>query len=371
MAIPERPILRAAILQHLSDNKMHTQKEIIAYLASEKFRLSDNERNELMRDGKKKKFHNDVRWAMMDLKKADLIIEIKKQEATYRITQEGLQVSIDFPSILPTQFLMKYPKFSAWKNNNQINIVKRAIKKKKGEITFTKGIIVLLDVLGIKGKWSAEKTTKISDNWNTLVTTLKDAIKKEFQVEKLEPTFLTFSDTIMIIVKTEDFETVLMGLASSLRRPFVVSMMINLPLRGCITTGDFYHEETLVIGPAIDEAAEYFELPQWVGISASPSTNREIEKIIKNSSAIKDNFYQCDIPLKNSIEQNAWALNWAEKSNETIVKTSKSLNNNYADTHNIIDDQLKNAKSLDVALKWRNTLKFYECIIQNNSKLMK
>lgn len=170
----------------------------------------------------------------------------------------------------------------------------------------------------------------------------------------------------MIIVKTNDIDSVLPKLASSLRVPFVMSMATKNPIRGCITTGSFHLDKTFIVGPAIEEAANYYELPQWVGISASPSANREIDKINNyNPNKIKDNFFKCDIPLRESIEQNAWVLKWTEEDSDDLISRSGSKKK-YKDTLDFMNGQLENANSIDGALKWRNTIKFYELITSSS-----
>jgi len=362
--IPTSEELQLPIMKLLSDMKEHEIREVTTKMAIQ-FNVSKNELQQLTPIGRRPKFDVQVRWAVSQLRHAALLKNIKR--GIFKITTRGIDLLKTNPQKIDTKLLMSFPEFSEWFNKSQIDAVKKSIEKKlKKEITFTKGIIVLLDSVGTKGKWKTEsKLAEISESWNTLLTAFEDSVINALQGKNLAPTFLTFSDTIMIIVKTDNIETVLIELASSLRGPFVVSMMIGMPLRGCITTGLFHLDKALIIGPAINEAAEYYELPQWVGISASPSANREIEKIYNsNPDAVKDNFFKCDIPLKKSVEQNAWALKWTENSDKTILETSKSLKSNYNNTLDIINDQLAKVTPIDVALKWRNTSKFYELVMR-------
>jgi hypothetical protein len=36
-------------------------------------------------------------------------------------------------------------------------------------------------------------------------------------------------------------------------------------------------KEKMIIGPAIDEAAQYYKLPEWIGVSASPTAHRVLK----------------------------------------------------------------------------------------------
>ncbi|MGI0022954.1 MAG: winged helix-turn-helix domain-containing protein, partial [Nitrososphaeraceae archaeon] len=55
MPIPDRDTLRSAILNHLSDRKIHNYKETLQYL-SEQSRLTDDERKQMIPSGWKRTF---------------------------------------------------------------------------------------------------------------------------------------------------------------------------------------------------------------------------------------------------------------------------------------------------------------------------
>lgn len=263
---------------------------------------------------------------------------------------------------------MLSPHYRKWLD--EIDTAKKILQQKEERITPPKkGIIVLLDVLGMKGIWKREKPEKISKRWNNFTRKFEKQVKETLKDTKLKPAFHTFSDTIMIIVETTEIKTDLIRLTRSLYLPFIMSIIIDMPLRGCIAAGEFHHDKTLIVGPAIDEAAEYYQIPQWVGISASPGTNRLIEEIYdSDQNALKGIFFKCDIPLKKSIEQNAWALRWPDDSDKTIADISESLvRTKYMNTRHLINERIKKAEGLDASLKWRNTWKFYELVIQEGS----
>jgi len=362
MDIPDRQTLRLEILKYISDIKEHSPKKIREYLASEVFHLSDSERKLMIPSGGEALYDNRVRWAIMDLRKAGLLADVKPQSGVFKITKRGLKVLKQNPQIIDTKFLMRFSEFKDWLRPPAIMKIE---KKEKGkEIILRPGIIVLLDALGTKGIWKDPNVKKISKRWNKFIANFEYHVKKILKTKNLRlDDFQTFSDTIMIIVKTSETDKAIMALALSLRAPFIESMMTAMPLRGCITVGNFHYENKLIIGPAIDEAAEYFTQPQWIGISASPSTNRRIEEIKDSNPSVEDNFYKCNIPLKNSIEQNAWALKWADDSDEVILKESMKLTGKkYNNTRHVINDKLKKTFDISSALKWRNTLKFYELV---------
>ncbi len=44
--------------------------------------------------------------------------------------------------------------------------------------------------------------------------------------------------------------------------------------RGCLSAGKFYPSEPMIIGPTVYEAAEYYRLPEWSGVSTCPSISK-------------------------------------------------------------------------------------------------
>jgi len=363
MAIPNRDTLRLKILEYLSDSNAHTYKETLEAL-SQQFLLSEQERKQMIPSGLKPTFDTRVLWAISELRHAGFLENIEQQRGVFKITKSGLDVFGKKLSKIDTKFLIQSPYYKKWLD--EIDAAKKILQQKEEGITPpTKGIIVLLDVLGMKGIWKREKPKDVSKRWNNFIKKFERQVNETLKDTTLKPEFHAFSDTIMITVKTLEIKTDLIRLTRSLYLPFITSIIIGMPLRGCIAVGEFHRDSTLIIGQAIDEAAEYYQVPQWVGISASPTTNKLIEEIYdSDQNALKGIFFKCDIPLKKSIEQNAWALRWPDDSDKTISDISR---NKYKNTHHLVNERLKNAEGLDASLKWRNTWKFYELVIQEGS----
>jgi restriction system protein len=125
MAIPDYQSLMLPLLQQVSDNREYRYRDLIELLA-ERFKLSDNERNELLSSGQQSIFDNRVGWAKTYLKKAGLLDSPKR--AVIQITQRGLEVLKTKPDSINVKFLRQFPEF----------IVFQAAKREhKGEIEKT------------------------------------------------------------------------------------------------------------------------------------------------------------------------------------------------------------------------------------------
>lgn len=196
---------------------------------------------------------------------------------------------------------------------------------------------------------------KKMEQWNNFLGNFKNPVKSLIGPNT---TFSTLLDTIIITSRNNNYEKLLILAASVLIPYFIWSILIGMPLRGCITIGNFHQQKSLIIDQAIDEAAECYPLHQWIGISCSPTANHFVKQR-KNNPSFKTFFREYDIPLKNSIEQNAWVLNWVTDSNYIISQFSRDLTlKQYNDTLQLINENLKSASDIEVSLKWRNTLKF-------------
>ena len=71
MSIPDYQTIMLPLLQHLADKKENSSQETFEAL-SEVFRLSEQEKNELLPSGNQPIFMNRIAWAKTYLKKQDL-----------------------------------------------------------------------------------------------------------------------------------------------------------------------------------------------------------------------------------------------------------------------------------------------------------
>lgn len=166
----------------------------------------------------------------------------------------------------------------------------------------------MLDMLGTKSKWQEGKAkeflktmgelySEIDDYVNTLNTILletsKSEISTEFNGKKVDGVeyvqkilsnvkFVTstFSDTIIIAFYGDEpiDHAFFLGYVGTLLIPiFQAFFLSEIYLRGTISIGDFHvlekESKMLIVGPAINEAAECYELTEWIGISCAPSAS--------------------------------------------------------------------------------------------------
>ncbi len=101
------------LLRTVSDKQEHKYRDIIEALAVE-FKVTDNERKEMLASGTQAIFNNRVGWAKTYLKKAGLLDSPKR--ATFVITQIGLDTIKSNPERIDAKYLRQFPAFVDFRN---------------------------------------------------------------------------------------------------------------------------------------------------------------------------------------------------------------------------------------------------------------
>lgn len=224
------------------------------------------------------------------------------------------------------------------------------------------GVVALLDALGTKGVWKRENPEAVVKTWDNLMNTYHDVSQKRTEKEYgYKSNFFAFSDTIIITATGNDITKTLISLGVDLGIIFTHSILNKFFIRGCISVGEFFHGQRIVIGPAIDEASQYYMMPNWVGISTSPSAYRILYKQSPKQLlefGYGHVFIPHEIPTKLGLEK-SFAINlpWAYKTTANSFK--KELRLDGPDTLNeIFESELDRTNEIDVSFKIRNTLEF-------------
>lgn len=124
MAIPDYESIMVPLLEFANDQKEHHVREAYESLA-QIFKLSEEEKRELLPSGSDILFNNRVRWALIYLKKASLVES--KRRGVFKITQRGLDLLKSGLKKIDSKFLEQYPEFIEFKE----------ISKKEEEVLST------------------------------------------------------------------------------------------------------------------------------------------------------------------------------------------------------------------------------------------
>jgi restriction system protein len=112
MAIPDYQTIMLPLLRFIGDQKEHSLREAIDYLAEE-FNLSEEETKKLLPSGLQEVLDNRVGWARTYMKKAGLIISNRR--GYFQITDRGLDVLKANPQRIDVHFLLQFDEFREFK----------------------------------------------------------------------------------------------------------------------------------------------------------------------------------------------------------------------------------------------------------------
>lgn len=109
--IPDFQTIMLPLLEVLKDKKEHDTKNLITEI-SDKYNLTEDEREELLPSGKQKILSNRVAWAKIYLQKANLLESPRR--SIFKITNEGLKVLDSNLKRIDIKYLKSIPAFKKW-----------------------------------------------------------------------------------------------------------------------------------------------------------------------------------------------------------------------------------------------------------------
>ena len=112
MAIPDYQTVMLPLLKFAGDKQEHSLREAIDRLADE-FKLTDDERKELLPSGQQEVFNNRVGWARTYVKKAGLLETTRRGH--FQITERGLQVLSQKTPRVDVKFLERFEEFKQFR----------------------------------------------------------------------------------------------------------------------------------------------------------------------------------------------------------------------------------------------------------------
>ena len=116
MAIPDYQSIMLPLLELAGDNQVHRFRDAVDDLV-QRFKLTEEDRQELMPDGRRPRFKYNVAWSRTYMKKAGLLEDPQRGE--FRITARGRKVLADKPSRIDTKLLQNFKEFKEFIGKEQ------------------------------------------------------------------------------------------------------------------------------------------------------------------------------------------------------------------------------------------------------------
>jgi restriction system protein len=111
--IPDYQSIMLPLLEYVKDGKERTLPEAIEYIST-LFKLTEQEKHEMLPSGMQTIIENRVGWARTYLKKAGLVESTKR--GFFKISNRGLEILKQNPSKIDNKFLMQFTEFVEFHN---------------------------------------------------------------------------------------------------------------------------------------------------------------------------------------------------------------------------------------------------------------
>ena len=202
------------------------------------------------------------------------------------------------------------------------------VRRKKGALRMKKradqerlarwdgALVALLDVLGARVH-DSETALRIATSMVALVDTVNLHIREDMQrwtAGIAQPQVRVFGDTIVIIWCSDQWEPEqrLMSFGSWLQVAFVQALEAKIALRGAVGYGELVVGEATALGPALTDAAAWYEVADALGVVASPRCGLLCETFATEDSeeSAAASFVRTQVPLTHGGPRAMWALSW-------------------------------------------------------------
>lgn len=237
------------------------------------------------------------------------------------------------------------------------------------------GYVMMLDVLGFREYVSKRGDIDFFNIWdeiNKSIDDKKNELLKRFK-DQINIDYLCLSDTLIICVSLATNDPKIDDRAAIVIFIELIGAFFNKQMqensiffRGAISYGQYYFndKQNIIMGPALDEASEWYETVDWIGIILSPSAEYAVEMYLSRSDVdnikrdlVKKTFCKYPrIPFKPNIPKIChYAFCWIDPSRDE--KTRK-------DNWTLILDIFSKLKhSITYASKYSNALDFIHYIL--------
>ena len=179
------------------------------------------------------------------------------------------------------------------------------------------GLVVVLDALGVKGIQLRRNPQQFIETWMRIISVLRgtdSVLERLVHQGNLPPanrSVMSFSDTIIITVTAENEEDTFRHAIQYIVNTFCFALVHGVMLRGSIALGQFYSSENMIIGPAMDDAIQWHDQLDWIGVAASPSTSSRLDYLKSDGKQVDSLYVDYRVPIKQKPEIRLLkAVNW-------------------------------------------------------------
>jgi len=199
-------------------------------------------------------------------------------------------------------------------------------------------LVCIIDLLGTKGIWTEESVDRY---FRTMEKARKDfdVLKNVFNESAVQNSFefdfITFSDTLVVTLINKNryegfYELTIEAFTQLILGIFQEYLSASFFARGAISFGEMEKRHNHFVGPAVDDAAEYFELLDMIGICFTPKSTIAMDYFIEMNLKFFNNkigkfVTKYRTPLKNKMELELYQIDWVKFFKEPIAGENVQL----------------------------------------------
>lgn len=188
------------------------------------------------------------------------------------------------------------------------------------------GYVLMLDVLGFKDMVSKDLGEEFINKWVEIRARIMEKKSQlEEKIKDVEIDILCLSDTVIICIalkpmKHELKPDLLISIIPSILDSFFMELFRDkIFMRGAISYGQYRcdMDSNIVMGKALEEAYEWHDVTDWIGVILSPSAKYASEAFVLNGDInnplvkiVVDRFIKFNVPFKAGISLETYSFNW-------------------------------------------------------------
>lgn len=187
-----------------------------------------------------------------------------------------------------------------------------------------RGVVAIFDLLGVRARWREEGgdplrlASEIRDFARLVAEAFKEDSLYKGEITLMDPEYVAIdwstwalSDTVLLtgMYDLEPDSRMMNQIGNHLVETFYTAIDRGFLLRGALSIGTYFQADQVVVGPAIDDVAYWYERAEWAGIMATPTMSELMERPEIRSDA-ELLFAKWNVSMKTGPPIETWALWW-------------------------------------------------------------
>jgi hypothetical protein len=186
------------------------------------------------------------------------------------------------------------------------------------------GFVAVLDALGA-ASYSREDADRFLEARNAIMAMLASSTDLLSLAKEALKIFI-FNDSIVLTYVRKD-SSEFNGFCGLLRQFEMAFLAKRIFFRGAFSYGELYRVDeatNTVMGPAVSDAAAWYESADWIGIHATPRTTILVDSLLQRDPSSLDHvLVDYEVPLTGKGRVRLKAINWPKSAYLTFARDAQ------------------------------------------------